>query len=112
MFWNKNITVRFYFLDSKGHTIEKRPTSKISEEVYDILCSEFKTDADNKEASKKIAKAQIKEKEELRIKREEEQDQLNKQKEQEIITASSSRELWSISGHYFPDCSDSKRKLG
>ena len=77
------------FLDSKGHTIEKRPTSKISEEVYDILCSEFKTDADNKEASKKIAKAQIKEKEELRIKREEEQDQLNKQKEQEIITASS-----------------------
>ena len=70
------------FLDSKGHTIEKRPTSKISEEVYDILCSEFKTDADNKEASKKIAKAQIKEKEELRIKREEEQDELNKQKEQ------------------------------
>ncbi len=29
----------------------------------------------------------------------------------EIIKASSSRELWSISGHYFPDCSDSKRKL-
>ena len=54
------------FLESKGHEIEKRPTSKISEEVYDLLCSEFQLDADNKVASKEVAEAQIKEKEELR----------------------------------------------
>ena len=29
----------------------------------------------------------------------------------EIIKASASRELWSVTGHYFPDCSDSKRSL-
>ena len=53
------------FLESKGHEIEKRPTSKISEEIYDLLCGEFQLDADNKVASKEVAEAQIKEKEEL-----------------------------------------------
>ena len=76
------------FLESKGHEIEKRPTSKISEEVYDLLCSEFQLDADNKVASKEVAEAQIKEKEELRIKRETELEEINKKKE-EIITAAS-----------------------
>ena len=56
------------FLESKGHEIEKRPTSKISEEIYGLLCDEFQTDADRKEASQKAAEAQIQEKEELRIK--------------------------------------------
>ena len=46
------------FLESKGHEIEKRPTSKISEEIYGLLCDEFQTDADRKEASQKIAEAQ------------------------------------------------------
>jgi len=81
------------FLESKGYSIEKRPTSKISEEIYDLLCSEFQTDAYNKEASKKAAKAQIEEKEEIRIKREEEKEELEKEdinkKKNEIITASS-----------------------
>tara|TARA_Y100000746_G_scaffold232780_1_gene251497 strand:- start:25427 stop:28006 length:2580 start_codon:yes stop_codon:yes gene_type:complete len=76
------------FLESKGHEIEKRPTSKISEEVYDLLCGEFQLDADNKVASKEVAEAQIKEKEELRIKRETELEEINKKKE-EIITAAS-----------------------
>ncbi len=76
------------FLESKGHEIEKRPTSKISKEVYDLLCGEFQLDADNKVASKEVAEAQIKEKEELRIKRETELEEINKKKE-EIITAAS-----------------------
>ena len=71
------------FLESKGHEIEKRPTSKISEEIYGLLCDEFQTDADRKEASQKAAEAQIQEKEELRIEREEEE------KKNEIITAAS-----------------------
>ena len=66
------------FLESKGHQIEKRPTSKISEEIYELLSGEFQTDADNKVASKEVAEAQIKEKEELRLKKEEELDAINK----------------------------------
>ena len=77
------------FLESKGHEIEKRPTSKISEEVYELLCSEFQTDASHKVASKEAAKAQIKEKEELRLKKEEELEKINKQKKDEVITAAS-----------------------
>ena len=78
------------FLESKGHQIEKRPTSKISEEIYELLCGEFQTDAENKVASKEVAEAQIKEKEELRLKKEEELDAINKKKkEQEVITAAS-----------------------
>ena len=76
------------FLESKGHQIEKRPTSKISEEIYELLCGEFQTDADNKVASKEVAEAQIKEKEELRLKKEKELDEINKKK-QEVITAAS-----------------------
>ncbi|MDG2172957.1 MAG: translation initiation factor IF-2 [Flavobacteriaceae bacterium] len=76
------------FLESKGHEIEKRPTSKISEEIYDLLCGEFQLDADNKVASKEVAEAQIKEKEELRIKREAELEEINKKKA-EVITAAS-----------------------
>ena len=76
------------FLESKGHEIEKRPTSKISDEVYDLLCSQFQSDADNKVASKEVAEAQIKEKEELRIKREAELEEINKKKEEVITSAS------------------------
>jgi len=76
------------FLESKGHEIEKRPTSKISEEVYGLLCSQFQSDADNKVASKEVAEAQIKEKEELRIKREAELEEINKKKEEVITSAS------------------------
>jgi len=77
------------FLESKGHEIEKRPTSKISEEVYELLCSEFQTDASHKVASKEAAKVQIKEKEELRLKKEKELEEINKQKKDEVITAAS-----------------------
>ena len=54
------------------------------------MCGEFQTDAENKVASKEVAEAQIKEKEELRLKKEEELDVINKKKkEQEVITAAS-----------------------
>ena len=32
------------FLSQKGHEIEARPTTKISQEVYTILLDEFETD--------------------------------------------------------------------
>ena len=71
------------FLDSKGVEIEKRPTTKISEETYRILSDEFETDANKKVKSQEVSEAKLKEKEDLRIKREKELEA--KQKAQEAI---------------------------
>ena len=60
------------YLESKGIEIEKRPTTKISEEVYSILSNEFQTDATKKMASQEVSEAKLKEKEALRIQREHE----------------------------------------
>ena len=54
------------FLESKGHTIEKRPTTKISTDLYNLLCDEFQIDADKKIASNEAGEAKNKEKEETR----------------------------------------------
>ena len=75
------------FLSSKGHSIEKRPTTKISQELYDILCNEFHVDADKKIASQEAVEAKNKEKQELREKQE--NLVLDSKKESEIIRASS-----------------------
>ena len=60
------------FLDSKGVEIEKRPTTKISEETHNLLSDEFETDANKKVKSQEVSEAKLKEKEDLRIKREKE----------------------------------------
>ena len=54
------------FLAKKGHDVEARPTTKISEEVYQILSNEFATDKSKKETSIEIGEEKRKEKEELR----------------------------------------------
>ena len=54
------------FLQSKGLEVEKRPTAKISLEVYNILCDEFKIDVDKKIASNEVVQAINKEKEKSR----------------------------------------------
>ena len=76
------------FLESKGHFIEKRPTTKISKNLYTLLCDEFQVDADKKIASKEVVEAKNKEKEEIREKQEREQEIFVKP-ESEIIKASS-----------------------
>ncbi len=60
------------YLDSKGIDIEKRPTTKISQETYDVLSGEFQTDANKKVASLEVSEAKQKEKEALRLQRERE----------------------------------------
>ena len=62
------------FLESKGHSIEKRPTTKISKDLYNLLCDEFQIDADKKIASKEVVEAKNKEKEEIREKQERQQE--------------------------------------
>ena len=63
------------YLESKGIEIEKRPTTKISSEVYQILSDEFQIDANKKIASKEVSEAKQKEKEALRLEREKEEQQ-------------------------------------
>jgi translation initiation factor IF-2 len=74
------------FLSSKGHTIEARPTTKISTSQYDLLLSEFKSDRSSKVESHDLTEEKLKEKEELRIKFERDQEK-NKNR---IITSKSS----------------------
>ncbi len=77
------------FLNSQGHDIEARPTTKISEGVYQVLFDEFQTDKSKKVASKEVGEEKRKEKEELRMAREKEIDDKKKAelKQQEIISA-------------------------
>ena len=83
------------FLDSKGVEIEKRPTTKISEETYSLLSGEFETDANKKVKSQEVSEAKLKEKENLRAKRENEleakqkaQEAREKAKQEEVVKAS------------------------
>ncbi|WP_372938173.1 translation initiation factor IF-2 N-terminal domain-containing protein, partial [Seonamhaeicola sp.] len=78
------------FLDSKGIEIEKRPTTKISVEVYKVLSDEFETDANKKVASKEVSEAKQKEKDLLREQRERELEAKQKieVKKEEIVKAS------------------------
>ena len=76
-------------LSQHGHEIEARPTTKISQEVYNILLDEFETDKSKKDASAEIGEEKRKEKENLRLKQEKlEQEKLEREKaQQEVIKA-------------------------
>ncbi|WP_242092617.1 translation initiation factor IF-2 [Aestuariivivens sediminicola] len=78
------------FLDSQGVEIEKRPTTKITEEVYKILSNEFETDANKKMASQEVSEAKQKEKDLLREERERELEEKHKElaKKDEVVRAS------------------------
>ncbi len=79
------------FLESKGFSIEKRPTTKISIEIYEVLSDEFQTDASKKVASKVVSEAKLKEKEALRLEREREiedkQEPVQAKVETEVVKA-------------------------
>lgn len=77
------------FLNSQGHEIDARPTTKISEEVYQVLFDQFQTDKSKKIESKEVGEEKRKEKEELRLAREKEIDDKRKAelKHQEVVSA-------------------------
>ena len=54
-------------LTSHGHDIEARPTTKISNEEYNVLLDGFQTDRNKKAASKEVSEEKRKEKEALRV---------------------------------------------
>lgn len=68
-------------LKSKGYEIEARPTTKISNEEYEVLFNAFQTDKSKKVASKEVAEELRKEKEALRLAREKELEEARKKKE-------------------------------
>ena len=61
-------------LSKKGYEIEARPTTKISDEIYNVLLDEFQTDKSKKVASKEVGEEKRKEKEALRLAQEKEQE--------------------------------------
>ena len=72
------------YLKDKGIAIEASPNTKISDDVYTILCGQFAGDKGNKEASKGISEEIKKEKEALRVEREKEIEDKRKQEEERL----------------------------
>lgn len=76
------------FLNSKGHEIDARPTTKISSEIYQLLFDEFQTDKSKKVASKEVGEEKKKEKEALRVQIENELEEKRKRAEaREVVKA-------------------------
>ncbi len=76
------------FLNSKGHEIDARPTTKISSEIYQLLFDEFQTDKSKKVASKEVGEEKRKEKEALRVQIETELEEKRKRAEaREVVKA-------------------------
>ena len=81
------------YLKDKGIAIEANPNTKISDDVYNVLCGQFAGDRGKKEASKEVGEEKRKEKEALRVEREKEIEDKRKHDEeilkqqQEVIKA-------------------------
>ncbi|AWG20381.1 translation initiation factor IF-2 [Flavobacterium faecale] len=81
------------YLKDKGISIESNPNTKISDNEYKVLCGQFAGDKGKKEASKEVGEERRKEKEALRVERENEiedkrkQDEEERLKQQEVIKA-------------------------
>jgi translation initiation factor IF-2 len=75
------------FLSSKGYDVEPRPTTKISNEEYQVLFDEFQTDKSKKVASKEVGEEKRKEKEELRLAYEKEHEEKQKKEITKVIKA-------------------------
>jgi len=82
------------FLGKHGHEIEARPTTKISQETYQVLLDGFETDASKKAASKEVGEEKRKEKEAIRLEFEAKQEKKRVEeakKEEEVLKARADR---------------------
>ena len=69
------------YLTSQGHEVDARPTTKISDEIYQVLLEEFQTDKSKKVASKEVGEEKRKEKEAIRLQQEKERKEQEKLQE-------------------------------
>ena len=103
------------FLKTKGHEIDARPTTKISGEIYDILYEEFETDKSKRVESKEVSEELRKEKEMLRLAREQEllrikeKERLDKEKQEKERLEKEQAEKESAAKEQFEE--ESKVKL-
>ncbi|MEM6686424.1 MAG: translation initiation factor IF-2 [Bacteroidota bacterium] len=75
------------YLAQNGFSVDKRPTTKISQEVYNVLLDGFQTDKSKKVASKELGEEKRKEKEALReqlVKEQEEAQRLREERERVV----------------------------
>jgi translation initiation factor IF-2 len=86
------------FLNAKGHEVEARPTTKISNEVYQVLLDEFQTDMSKKVASQEVGEEKRKEKEALRVQLEQEQEERRLAREKRTSSAEIVKARGTISG--------------
>ena len=75
------------FLKENGFEVEPRPTTKITDQEYQILFDEFQTDKSKKVASKEVGEEKRKEKEELRLARERELEEKQQKETSKVIKA-------------------------
>ena len=75
------------FLNSNGHDVVARPTSKISDEEYNALFEEFQKDKSKKVASKEVGEEKRIEKEKFRLAYELEIEEKQKKDASKVITA-------------------------
>lgn len=77
------------YLAKNGHQIEARPTTKISDEIYQVLLDGFETDASKKAASKEVSEEKRKEKEAIRLELEAklEKKRAEEEKKEEVLKA-------------------------
>ncbi|GEQ85254.1 translation initiation factor IF-2 [Patiriisocius marinistellae] len=78
--FNISIDRAVEFLGSKGHEIDRKPTTKISSAEYEVLADEFAKDKEKKVESKEVGEEKRKEKEELRLERERELEEKENQR--------------------------------
>lgn len=86
------------FLGSKGHDVDARPTTKISNEVYQVLLDEFQTDMSKKVASKEVGEEKRKEKEAIRYQLEQEQEDRRVEREKKAASEKVIRGKAELSG--------------
>ncbi|QWX84051.1 translation initiation factor IF-2 [Cellulophaga sp. HaHaR_3_176] len=86
------------FLGSKGHDVDARPTTKISNEVYQVLLDEFQTDMSKKVASKEVGEEKRKEKEAIRHQLEQEQEDRRIEREKKAASEQVIRGKAELSG--------------
>lgn len=86
------------YLGSKGHDVDARPTTKISNEVYQVLLDEFQTDMSKKVASKEVGEEKRKEKEAIRQQLEQEQEDRKVERERKAASEQVIRGKAELSG--------------
>jgi len=99
------------FLSSKGHDVEARPTTKISDEEYQVLFEEFQIDKSKKESSKEVGEEKRKEKEEFRLEREREIEEKHKKAAPVVIKGTAKLEGTRQVGKIDLDAGKAKKEI-